>query len=119
MPVPGDGQYDWDGYLPIIEKPSVYNPDSGFFATANQNVTPEDYEHWNAIGYSWSDPYRGERANEILDTQQKLTMKEMMALQVDYLSIPARALVPLLEGQKRMLLTYWAITVGQWVFWLA
>ena len=97
VPVPGDGRYEWDGYLPIIEKPNDYNPTKGFLATANQNVTPDDYTHWDAIGFSWSDPYRGDRVNEVLESDKKLTMEDMKALQTDYLSIPARILVPMLE----------------------
>lgn len=98
VPVPGDGRYEWDGYLPIIEKPNTTNPASGFFATANQNVTPADYEHWEAIGYNWSDPYRGDRVNEVLSAGKKLDMEDMKALQVDYLSIPARTLIPMLNN---------------------
>jgi len=97
VPVPGDGRYEWDGYLPIIEKPNAYNPSKGFIATANQNVTPSTYKHWDAIGFSWSDPYRGDRVNEVLSSGQKLTMEHMKALQVDYLSIPARILLPLIS----------------------
>ncbi|MEO0901031.1 MAG: penicillin acylase family protein, partial [Bacteroidota bacterium] len=98
VPVPGDGRYEWDGYLPIVEKPNAYNPSEGFLATANQNVTPEDYGHWDAIGFSWSDPYRGDRVNEVLGGDKKLTMENMKALQTDYLSIPARILVPMLNN---------------------
>ncbi|MEQ8245106.1 penicillin acylase family protein, partial [Fulvivirga sp.] len=29
VPVPGDGRYEWDGYLPIIEKPNTLNPSQG------------------------------------------------------------------------------------------
>lgn len=99
VPVPGDGRYEWDGYLPIIEKPNTYNPSEGYFSTANQNVTPDSYDRWDAIGFNWSDPYRGDRVREVLGTDQKLTMKDMKALQVDYLSNPARILVPLLQEQ--------------------
>jgi len=98
VPVPGDGRYEWDGYLPIIEKPNTLNPPEGYFATANQNVTPIDYTNFNAVGYSWSDPYRGNRVNEVLGTGKKLTMEDMKALQVDNFSIPARILVPLLKN---------------------
>jgi len=98
VPVPGDGRYEWDGYLPIIDKPNDFNPAKGFLATANQNVTPADYTHWDAVGFSWSDPYRGDRVNEVLsDDSKKLTMEDMKTLQTDYLSIPARILVPMLE----------------------
>ena len=96
VPVPGDGSYDWDGYLPIIQKPNELNPKSGFIATANQNVTSEDYEHWNAIGFSWSDPYRGDRVNEFLESKNDLNMEDMRRLQTDVASLPARTLIPLL-----------------------
>lgn len=98
IPVPGDGRYEWEGYIPIKERPHMLNPSKGFFATANQNVTPDDYEHWDAIGFSWSDPFRGDRINEVLGNGNKFTMEDMRALQVDYLSIPARTLVPMLDS---------------------
>lgn len=96
IPVPGDGSYEWDGYLPIIEKPSMYNPKSGIFSTANQNVTPLDYQHWDAIGFSWSDPYRGERVEEVLRSGTKFTVHDLAKLQTDYASLPARILLPML-----------------------
>ena len=98
VPVMGDGNYEWDGYLPISEKPNVFNPKQGYFASANQNVTPESYENWNAIGFSWSDPYRGDRVNSVLskDSAYKFTMQDMMDLQVDYHSLPAEKLIRIL-----------------------
>lgn len=98
VPVPGDGRYEWDGYLPILDKPNMVNPASGYFATANQNVTPEEYQHWSAIGFNWSDPYRGDRVSEVLAQEGPLTISMMESLQTDYLSIPARTLIPYLEG---------------------
>ena len=100
VPVPGDGTYDWDGYLPIREKPNSLNPKIGFIATANQNVTPSNYNHWNAIGFSWSDPYRGDRVNEVLAGSSKLTMKDMIDLQVDYHSIPSINLIQMISHIK-------------------
>ena len=96
MPVPGDGRYEWAGYLPIKAKPHAVNPDIGFLATANQNVTPKDFPYPNALGFEWSDPYRGDRIHEVLASGRKHTMLDMMQLQTDVLSIPARNLVPLL-----------------------
>jgi penicillin G amidase len=100
VPVPGDGRYEWDGYLPIKEKPHLKNPEKGYFSTANQNVTPENYNHWDAIGFSWSDPYRGMRVSEYLESHPELTVEQSQKLQTDYLSIPARKLVPLLQQMK-------------------
>jgi penicillin amidase len=97
VPVPGDGTYEWDGYLPIIAKPNIYNPQSGIFLTSNENVTPPDYIFKDALGFSWSDPFRGDRVAEILHNGQKQTLMSMAALQTDYYSIPARELIPLLK----------------------
>ncbi len=97
VPVPGDGRYEWDGYLPIKAKPSAYNPQEGYIATANNHLTPPDYPHRDAIGWEWSDPYRWARAVEVLGSGRRHSITDMMALQTDYLSIPARTLVPMLR----------------------
>jgi penicillin G amidase len=100
VPVPGDGRYEWSGYLPINLLPNVYNPSKGFWATANENLVPYNYEHNNAVGASWEETYRADRVNEVLGSGKKITMADMMRLQVDYLSIPARNLVPFLKDLK-------------------
>jgi len=100
VPVPGDGRYEWDGYLPIIEKPNVLNPAIGFWSSANQNVTPASYTEWDAIGFSWSDPYRGDRVSSVLSAGKKMDMEDMKALQVDYKSLPAEILSPMLMELK-------------------
>ena len=97
VPVPGDGRYEWNGYLPILEKPHVANPSAGFVATANNDLIPPGYEHMDAIGFEWSDPFRYRRIAEVLGAAKKLTVGDMTRLQTDYLSIPARELVPLLS----------------------
>lgn len=96
VPVPGDGRYEWDGYLPIEQLPHVLNPPEGYFATANNDLVPRDYPHRDAVGWEWSDPYRWARANEVLASGRKLGMADMIRLQTDVLSIPARTLVPML-----------------------
>jgi penicillin amidase len=96
VPVPGDGRYEWDGYLPIIEKPNAYNPENGYLVTANENVTPETYDRWDAIGYEWSDPFRGDRIRSVIESSEKVSIDDMMSLQTDYYSIPAKQLVPFL-----------------------
>ncbi len=98
VPIPGDGRYEWAGYLPIKERPHLYNPSKGFFATANNDVTPSDYKRWDAIGYTWADDFRANRINNVLSEKKKLTLQEMAHLQTDYFSVPASQLLPLLKG---------------------
>ena len=95
-PVPGDGRFEWDGYLPIRELPHSLNPPQGFIATANQENLPPNYPY--PISYYWLEPYRFARIEEVLAAGKNLTAREMMHLQSDEYSIPARLLVPFLHA---------------------
>lgn len=97
VPVPGDGRFDWSGYLHIKKRPHALNPVKGYFATANQSVTPEDYKHWNSVGYTWADDFRGDRINEVLEKDKNRNLEKEKSLQTDYLSLPARTLTPMLR----------------------
>jgi penicillin amidase len=100
VPVPGDGRFEWDGYLPIKAKPGEYNPERGWIETSNSNYTSPSYPYLDAIGHVWSDPFRWARGSEVLASGRKVNLQDMVALQHDYLSIPARTLVPLLRPLK-------------------
>ena len=96
MPVPGDGRYEWDGYLPVLELPNTFNPPEGYLVTANEYNVPHGYPY--RLGYSWSNPNRVNRIKEVLESGRKFTITDMMRLQHDELSVPARTLVPFLSG---------------------
>jgi penicillin amidase len=134
VPVPGDGRYEWDGYLPIKAKPHVSNPPEGYFATANNDLIPRDYPYMDAVGFTWSDPYRWLRVVEVLEGGTRFSMADMMRLQTDELSIPARQLVPMLgdlqargvaeEARRRLLdwdfvLDKESVEAGIYVTWEA
>jgi penicillin amidase len=95
--VPGDGRFEWSGYLPIKSLPNIYNPAKGFWATANENLVPFNYDHRDAVGWVWADTYRADRINEVLGSGRKHSLLDMMRLQSDYVSLPARRLVPFLK----------------------
>ena len=96
VPVPGDGNYEWKGYLPIKDRPHVYNPSKGYFTTSNQHVTPPTYPYMKTISYTWADDFRGDRIKEVLDKANNSTVEQSMALQTDYVSLPSRKLIPLI-----------------------
>lgn len=97
LPVPGDGRFEWDGYLPINALPSELNPARGFVATANHYLYPNDFAYPNARHYTWADPYRAHRIEEVLGSGRRFSVGEMTRLQNDDLSIAARVVVPLLR----------------------
>ncbi|MDB5241514.1 MAG: peptidase penicillin amidase [Spirosoma sp.] len=98
VPVPGDGRFEWEGYLPIQQMPNKLNPPEGYVVTANNNLTPANFPNRNAIGWTWAAPSRAHRIEEVLNDGRRKNLVDFMALQADYLSIPARTLVPLLQN---------------------
>lgn len=98
VPVPGDGRFEWNGFLAVAQKPGTVNPPAGFIATANNNLIPPGFPSRNSLAWNWADPYRFSRISEVLGSGRQFTVGEMARLQTDYLSIPARTLVPLLSA---------------------
>lgn len=101
FPLPGDGRYEWDGYLDNELLPSETNPDRGYIATANQMNLPKDYAYdKHPIGFFWIDNSRFKRISEVLDALPKVSVQDSEKLQNDHLALPARRLVPLLKLVK-------------------
>jgi penicillin amidase len=95
MPVPGDGNWDWQGYLPQVEWPQVYNPKEGFIVTANNKATSPNYPH--TISLEWEEPYRAQRIRELILSKDKLSLEDMVAMQQDVTSLLFREFKPVLE----------------------
>jgi penicillin G amidase len=95
LPVPGNGGYEWMGYLTVKDLPQDLNPKSGWLATANQNILPKGYEH--EIGYEFAAPYRFLRVKANLDGKQKFTLEDFQKIQHDDVSIPGQRLAKLMR----------------------
>jgi penicillin G amidase len=97
LPVPGDGRYEWDGYLPWEDLPHLTDPPEGFVATANQFNLPANCPADHVPSYEWPDPARHQRIVEVLSSQPAHTLADSMRLQTDQLSRAARELTGLLD----------------------
>jgi len=97
MPVPGDGRYEWKGFLSGDQLPSVLNPKQGWFATANEMNLPAGYpaEQRN-VSYEWSDPSRITRIKYVLGSIPHISLGDSMALQTDSHSAESARLTALL-----------------------
>jgi penicillin amidase len=99
LPVPGDGRFEWQGFLKLDDLPRTFNPAAHFIATANHNILPEGYTQ--ELGYEWGSPTRFERIVEVLSTpDRKFTVDGFDGLQHDVVSLPARRLVRLLAAAR-------------------
>ncbi|MFH8486774.1 penicillin acylase family protein [Streptomyces longisporoflavus] len=101
LPVPGDGRYEWAGFLDVEELPSVRDPAQGWFATANQLNLPSAYPNAEkTVTYDWYAPTRHDRITEELGKHAAWTVEDCVRLQTDYVSLPGRRLQTLLAGLR-------------------
>jgi penicillin amidase len=96
----------WDGYLPFDEMPSLIDPGPGFFATANNDPTP-NFPHVESesassplprgegaggkglwLGADYCDNYRHRAVTEALALGEKWSVEQCLALQLDVRCIP-------------------------------
>ncbi|MBT5185335.1 MAG: penicillin acylase family protein [Kordiimonadaceae bacterium] len=92
LPVPGDGTYEWNGYVPIKSMPHTSNPSAGWYGTANNYNIPDGYP--NIFASFYSDPARSFRLNEVLNAAKDHTIEDSMALQYDTKSMNAEKITP-------------------------
>jgi penicillin amidase len=97
LPVPGDGRFEWAGFYDNDVLPSRHEPESDWVATANEMNLPEDFPADVTVGHDWYAGYRYARIAEELDGRDGWTVEDCLTLQTDYVSLPARALQPLLS----------------------
>lgn len=87
----------WQGRIPHEEMPYVINPKSGYVVSANNHVSSENVQH--GISHAFTFPGRKSRISELLEeafkrTGDKVTVKDMQAIQFDLLDIQARTSLP-------------------------
>lgn len=82
-PAPGwDSGYDWTGFIPFEELPSVYNPSEGFVVTANNEVIGSQYPY--LLTHDWAYGYRSQRIRDMITgADGPISVADMAAMQLD------------------------------------
>lgn len=96
LPVPGwNSEYDWAGYIPFDELPYVFNPESGYIVTANNQSNPRDYQY--LITKDWDYGQRAARIVEMIETAPgKIDAEYFQNMHGDSKSLNAEVLMPFL-----------------------
>ena len=96
---------DWTGVIPYEELPNSFNPPEGFIVTANQRIVGDSYKYF--LSHLWASPHRARRIYELLQTNEKVTVNDMMDIQRDIFNISfsgfARELVKTEAASKETL----------------
>ena len=100
LPVPGNANYNWTGFVPPSELPHTFNPKDGFVATANNKMIPDRYPY--NVGFEWAPNYRVARICNVIDSakrdRHKLAVADMESLQSDVTSLPALEFLQLIKS---------------------
>jgi penicillin amidase len=78
------GKFEWDGFIPVEQLPSIYNPPTGILASSNQNPFPPGFPY--RISGRFEDRYRVDQVKDLLRARDKLTVENMLAIQKDIYS---------------------------------
>lgn len=82
FPVLGNGQFEWNGFIPFDELPTLYNPDDGIIVTANNKVVDDNYKY--ALTFRWQDPgLRAARILQLLNEKNQLSVEDVKHIQLD------------------------------------
>ena len=97
LPVPGGGQYEWQGFR--TDLPFELNPSRGYVATANHNINPPAYTPPLMFKNADTRFERITRLRQMLDgPPAKLTLEDHKRMQHDALSLRALADLALFRG---------------------
>lgn len=98
MPVPGwTDDYEWTGFIPFDQLPSVFNPPEGYIVTANNRVAPESYPY--LLGTYWDYGYRAQRIVDMIESAPgPIDAAYIAKMQGDNMSLIAAPLIGVLKG---------------------
>ncbi len=108
FPVDGaSGEYEWDGFIPFEELPSVLNPASGMIVSANENPFPPDYPY--KVSGVFAPGYRSRRIAHLLSGKTRWRPEQMLEIQLDtyssFLHFLARQVVAACDARREGLET--------------
>ena len=95
VPLPGwIKENDWKGFVSFVDLPRVINPETGFFATANQDLN--EYGKVKPINMPMG-AYRADRIAQILSKDKKFSVEDIFSMHMDVYSVQAEAFMKILK----------------------
>ncbi len=82
----------WRGHVPFDDLPRMYDPPSGYVASANQRIVPDDWKH--PIYGAYSQGHRGVRLAQMLGGRDAMDVAANIRLQNDVKNCRAERLCP-------------------------
>jgi penicillin G amidase len=78
--LPGTGEYDWVGFIPISDQPHLVDPSNGFVFSANEIQVSQSYPYY--IGWDFESGYRANQIYTMLSSASQPTLLTMKQIQL-------------------------------------
>lgn len=99
LPVPGDGRFEWQGFMAPECHPHEHNPERQWVGSANQMNLPDEFDHArHKTGFEFSSGGRYARIAEVLESRDKHSLDDFARLQADVQCQVARTLIARLDS---------------------
>ena len=93
-------EFDWQGIVPFDELPHIFNPESGYVASANNRTVDEGYPHY--ISHWFYPPARIDRIREMLEEKDLLSVADFKRMHSDQKSkLVEETLAAILSEMKK------------------
>ncbi len=77
LPIPGTGEYEWQGFIPDAEKPFSINPEQGYLANWNNKPEAGWLQGDRVIDHPWGIGCRLYRYDELMAVQEKFSLEDL------------------------------------------
>jgi len=91
----------WQGRLPYADNPQVLDPEGGILGNTNNKTVDRPFP--NHVSFKWGDTQRVHRWERLMGARQVHTRESFIEAQLDTVSYTARALLPLVALQDRLI----------------
>jgi penicillin G amidase len=102
----------WQGTIPFDDLPHMYDPPSGYVASANQRIVPDHWKH--PIYGAYSQGHRGVRLDQALAGRNMMDTAANIALQNDVKNCRAERLCPHILRHLAGKEPHFARLLGDW-----
>ena len=83
LPSAGEGgDFDWTGFVPLMEHPYLKDPDRGWIVTANNEVVDSEWYPY-IFCTNGGQPWRAWRIQELIEKMKPLSVDDMVTIQND------------------------------------
>lgn len=80
--LPGNGPYNWVGFVPLSKEPYLYDPARGFVFSDNQITVSRNYPYY--LGWDYESGYRADEAYTLLNSSYHDSIQTMENIQLSF-----------------------------------